>query len=104
MTHFVPPNSDLLAAGAAQATRTLRLLANENRLMILCHLGDGELSVGEIGAHIALGQSALSQHLALLRAEGAVATRRVGQTIYYRIADPAIGRIIATLADIYCPT
>lgn len=104
MTHFVPPNPDLLAAGAAQATRTLRLLANENRLMILCHLGDGELSVGEIGDRIALGQSALSQHLALLRGEGAVATRRVGQTIYYRIADPAIGRIIATLADIYCPT
>ena len=85
------------------AAALLRALANERRLLILCQLGDGELTVGALQARIGVSQSALSQHLALLREEGIVATRRAGQTIYYRIADPAAVQVIATLAGIFCP-
>ena len=89
---------------AARAATLLRLLGNERRLMILCQLAEGELSVGQIQPGVGLSQSALSQHLALLRAEGIVATRRDGQTIFYRISDPSALRIIATLAELFCPT
>lgn len=65
----------------------LRALANPQRLKILCLLASGELSVGDIQAHLGLAQSALSQHLAKLRAQNLVATRRRSQTIYYRIVD-----------------
>ena len=88
---------------AARAAALLRLLGNERRLMVLCQLADGELSVGQLQARIGLSQSALSQHLALLREQGVVATRRNGQTIHYRISDPAALRVIATLAELFCP-
>lgn len=93
----------LFAESAGQAATLLRLLGNEKRLMILCQLADGELSVGQIQARIDLSQSALSQHLALLREQGVVATRREGQMIHYRIADHAALRVIQTLAELYCP-
>lgn len=91
-------------ASAGKAASLLRALANERRLMILCQLTDGERSVSALQALIGLSQSALSQHLAKLREEGIVATRRDGQTIWYCIADPAAARVIETLAGIYCPT
>lgn len=91
-------------ASAARAATLLRLLGSERRLMILCQLGASELSVGQIQTRVGLSQSALSQHLALLREEGLVATRRDGQTIHYRIVDPAALRVIATLAELYCPS
>jgi DNA-binding transcriptional ArsR family regulator len=91
-----------MEANAAEVAEVLRALANEARLQILCQLGEGELSVGEINARLPLSQSALSQHLAKLRAEGLVATRREAQTIYYRIADARVGALISTLHDIYC--
>jgi ArsR family transcriptional regulator len=93
----------LFEESATRAAALLRLLGNERRLMILCQLADGELSVGEIQPRVGLSQSALSQHLALLREEGVVATRREGQTIHYRLADPAVARIIETLAELFCP-
>ncbi len=88
---------------ASAAAALLRTLSNEKRLMILCQLGDGELSVGALQERVGLSQSALSQHLALLREEGVLATRRQAQTIFYRIADPNAVRVIATLAEIFCP-
>lgn len=91
-------------ASAGAAADFLGALANERRLLILCQLGEGELSVGALQDRIALSQSALSQHLAVLRDEGIVATRRQSQTIFYRIANPAAVQLIATLAAIYCPT
>lgn len=93
----------LFEASAARAAALLRLLGSERRLMILCQLADGELSVGQIQPRVGLSQSALSQHLARLREEGLVATRRDGQAIYYRLADPAAARIIETLAELFCP-
>jgi ArsR family transcriptional regulator len=93
----------LFEESAARAAALLRLLGNERRLMVLCQLADGELSVGDIQRRIGLSQSALSQHLALLRADGVVATRRDGQTIFYRIADHSALRIVETLAELFCP-
>ena len=88
---------------AGRAAALLKVMSNEKRLMILCRLGDRELQVGALQPLVGLSQSALSQHLALLREEGLVATRREGQSIFYRLADPAAARIIATLASIFCP-
>jgi DNA-binding transcriptional ArsR family regulator len=93
----------LFEESAGRAAALLRLLSNEKRLMILCQLADGEMSVGEIQAGVGLSQSALSQHLALLRAEKVVATRRESQTIFYRVSDHAAMRVIETLAELFCP-
>lgn len=93
----------LFEESAGRAATLLRLLANEKRLMIVCQLADGELTVGDIQSRVGLSQSALSQHLALLRAEGIVATRREGQAIFYRLDDPAAMRVIETLAELFCP-
>lgn len=89
-------------ANASEAAKLLRALANERRLVILCQLADGERSVGELLPKVGLSQSALSQHLAKLREEGIVATRREAQTIWYRIEDPAAVKLVMTLADIFC--
>ena len=86
---------------AAEAAQLLKLLANEQRLTVLCRLSAGEMSVSELGEHVDLTQSALSQHLAKMRAEGLVATRREAQTIYYRLADPVAERLIGVLCDVY---
>ena len=94
---------DRFEASAGEAAGLMRALSNEKRLMILCQLGDGELSVGQMLPLVGLSQSALSQHLAKLRDEALVATRRDGTTIFYRIAEPAVLKVIAVLAEIYCP-
>lgn len=89
---------------AGQAASLLRLLANENRLLILCRLvASGEMPVGELAAAVKLSQSALSQHLAKMREDGLLATRREAQTVHYRIADPTVARVLALLKAIYCP-
>lgn len=103
MPTITASNLEKFQASAAQAAAMLKALANERRLIILCQLAEGELSVGALQARLQVSQSALSQHLAVLREEGLVATRRQAQTILYRIADPDAARIIATLAEIYCP-
>ena len=87
---------------AEQAESFLKALANRHRLMILCKLHESELSVGEILIDSELSQSALSQHLARLRADGLVQTRRESQTIFYSLADANVVRMIALLYDIYC--
>lgn len=87
---------------AGDAARLLKALANEKRLMVLCLLVEGERSVGELNAELDLSQSALSQHLAVLRADGLVDTRREAQTIYYSLAKGPAQRIIETLHGIYC--
>lgn len=94
---------DILEERAGEAAQLLKLLANENRLLILCRLvAKGEMPVNAIVAAAGLGQSAVSQHLAKLRDDNLVTTRRDGQTIHYRIADPNVARVIAVLKDIYC--
>ena len=89
---------------AVEAAEFLKLLANPQRLLILCRLvAEREMSVGELGEAGELSQSALSQHLAKLRDDGLVTTRREAQTIHYRIADKNVQRVLALLKDIYCP-
>jgi ArsR family transcriptional regulator len=90
-------------ARGSEAVSLLKTLANEKRLMILCKiLGRGEMSVMALCEDVRLSQSALSQHLAKMREEGIVNFRRDGQTIYYRVANPNVNRIIKTLKSIYC--
>jgi DNA-binding transcriptional ArsR family regulator len=91
-----------LQASARKATALLKAMANERRLTILCHLAGGEKSVGTLEAVLDLSQSALSQHLARLRADRIVLTRREGQTIYYRLAGNEATAIMATLHSLYC--
>ena len=89
---------------ADTAAQLLKMLANGQRLRVLCLLVEGELSVGQINERVDLSQSALSQHLAKLREEELVATRREAQTIYYRLSSGPAGQILASLHDIYCGT
>lgn len=93
-----------IKADSARAAAFLKAVANANRLMILCELKDGERSVTALEGVVPLSQSALSQHLAKLRAEGLVKTRREAQTIYYSLADERISRLIDTLDDLFCST
>lgn len=87
----------------AEVSATLQLLANQKRLLVVCHLAiAGEMSVGALAEVVGLSQSALSQHLARLRAEDIVATRREAQVLHYRISDPRIQKLLEALYDIYC--
>ncbi len=87
---------------AEKAAGMLRALSHGARLKVLCELVGGERSAGELVATAGLSQSALSQHLAKLREEGIVETRRDGQTIYYRLGDPDVARVLGTLHELYC--
>ncbi|OKO84632.1 transcriptional regulator [Bradyrhizobium sp. NAS80.1] len=88
---------------AVEVAGTLRALANERRLMILCQLVEcGESNVSSLAEAVGLSQSALSQHLAKMREEGIVAFRRESQTLWYRIADPRIEQLFATLHRLFC--
>ncbi|MBB5883704.1 MULTISPECIES: metalloregulator ArsR/SmtB family transcription factor [unclassified Xanthomonas] len=91
-----------MRAHASEAARLLKALGNEKRLLLLCLLVDHEQSVGELNARVELSQSALSQHLALLREDGLVQTRRDGQTIYYSLVPGPVQRILEVLHGIYC--
>ena len=91
-----------MADNVEQAEQMLKILANKNRLMILCSLQDGEMSVSELNEAVPLVQSALSQHLAALRKAQIVATRRESQTIYYRVIDKNVVAILATLYGLFC--
>ena len=91
-----------LEANARRASALLKAMGNTHRLMILCQLVEGEKCVSEMERVIGLSQSALSQHLARLRRDNLVATRRSAQTIYYSLAGREAREIIATLYDLYC--
>jgi len=87
---------------AGEAAALLRTLSNEKRLLILCTLAGGELSVSELNERIPMSQSALSQQLAVLRREGLVETRREAQTIYYSVVPSNAAAIIEVLRGLYC--
>jgi DNA-binding transcriptional ArsR family regulator len=90
---------------AGDAAGLLRSLANPNRLMVLCTLASsGELSVSALNECVPLSQSALSQHLAVLREDGLVATRREAQTVYYNVPDGPALQLLDVLYNIYCGT
>lgn len=99
-----PPTPELQrleqAAGKAQAL--LKALSNRDRLMLLCHLAEGERNVGELESSLGIVQPTLSQQLGVLRREGLVATRREGKLIYYRIASAEALAVINTLYQLFC--
>ena len=93
----------LLRGAIGQAVTTLKLLANEDRLLLLCQLSQGEKCVGELEEHLGIRQPTLSQQLGVLRGEGVVDSRRQGKNIYYSVTDPALLEILAVLYRLYCP-
>lgn len=101
----VAPTADFgdLAARAQEASHMMKLLANERRLLLLCHLADaGEMSVEALAESVGLSQSAASQHLALMREDGLVTFRRAGQTLHYSIARPDVARFLSMLKTVFC--
>lgn len=94
---------DRLEARAADIGRLLKVLGNDARLLVLCQLVDrGEVTAGSLTGTAGLSQSALSQHLAVLRQEGVVDYRREGQVLWYRLADRRVEELMATLYRLYC--
>ena len=92
------------SANAEQGVALLKAVANDSRLLVLCHLAvEGELSVSQLQERVRLGQSALSQHLAKLRDENIVATRKEAQTVFYRVCDPKAARLLNVLHELFCP-
>ena len=87
---------------AQDAAKLMQALSNPNRLMIMCVLSQGEHCVSELNEELALSQSALSQHLAVLRKQGLVSTRRQAQTIYYSVAEGPAMDIVALLHQHFC--
>src|SRR5690606_18792321 len=101
---MTPENLAAMREHAGDAAALMKSLANKNRLMILCTLVDGEMSVSELNERVPLSQSALSQHLASLREAELVVTRKEAQSVYYRLYGDAASKIISVLQSIYCPT
>lgn len=102
-----PPITDIIDPAqmrqhSGSAAQLLKALANEKRLMVLCLLAEGERAVGDLNALLDLSQSALSQHLAVLREEKLVQTRREAQSILYSLAPGPAFQVIQTLHKIYC--
>ena len=93
-----------MASAAQKASELMKTLGHKDRLMVLCHLSTGEKSVGELARLLDIPQSPLSQHLARMRSEGLVETRRESQTVYYRLAEGDARKVIKSIYDIYCPT
>ena len=102
MAKLENPNIRKMAKSAADASALMRALGHEKRLLILCHLAQGELSVGDLAQRLDLAQSPLSQHLARLRNDGLVETRREAQTIYYSLGSPEAAQVIKLLYKTYC--
>jgi ArsR family transcriptional regulator len=96
---------ETFAARAGEVATMLKALGNQRRLMVLCQLAEhGEMRVGDLAAAVGLSQSALSQHLGVMREEGLLAFRREAQVLWYRIADPRCETLLATLHHLYCET
>lgn len=87
---------------ADEAVAVLKGLASRNRLLLLCQLVEGERSVGELAQTLGLAQSVVSQHLSLLRREGVVIGRRDGQSIFYRISDLRVRKLMSTMFALFC--
>lgn len=94
---------ELMRAAASRAVGVLKMLANEDRLLLLCQMSQGELCVADLEQQLGIRQPTLSQQLAVLRGEKLVNTRRDGKNIYYSLADPSVMQILALLYGLYCP-
>lgn len=95
-------NLQEMRKNSAKAAQLLKAISNERRLLILCYLLEGEMSVGDMNDRLELSQSALSQHLALLRRHQLVKTRKEAQTVFYRIESGEVKAVLRVLHDLYC--
>ena len=102
MTELAAINIKEMRENASQAADLLKAMSNKHRLLILCHLGEKEMSVNELNNFVDLSQSSLSQHLARLRQDNLVKTRRESQTIFYSIANPSVVKLISFLHSEFC--
>jgi ArsR family transcriptional regulator len=102
MTVEVEIDPGQMASAAQKASDLMKTLGHKDRLMVLCHLASGEKSVGELASLLDIPQSPLSQHLARMRKESLVRTRRDAQTIYYSIASEDAARIVGLMHELYC--
>jgi len=96
-------NTGTLRLAANQAVGALKLLANVERLLLLCQLSQGEMCVSDLEQQLDIRQPTLSQQLGVLRNEGVVTTRREGKNIYYSVADPNLLQLLELLYRLYCP-
>ena len=94
---------DRMHDAAREACALLKALSNPDRLLILCHLSQGEARVGELEQVLGIVQPTLSQQLGVLRNQGVVATRREGKNIFYSVADPNVLELLVVLYRLYCP-
>lgn len=101
-TLFTTDISTTMRQGATEAIKLLKVMVNEDRLLMICHLLEGEKTVGEIEELLDIHQPNLSQHLTVLRKNGVVQTRREGRNVYYSLADPKAVAILETLHRLYC--
>jgi DNA-binding transcriptional ArsR family regulator len=104
MSHVLAGRMPQLRANARTAAPVLKAMGNPARLMILCRIAEGECSVSEIERAIRLSQSSISQHLAVLRRNDVVASRREGQAVFYSLASERVAAIMATLQRVFCTT
>ncbi|WP_299860243.1 metalloregulator ArsR/SmtB family transcription factor [uncultured Hoeflea sp.] len=95
-------DAECLETNSGKAAELLAVMGNQKRMLILCHLAQGEMQVGVLAEKVELSQSALSQHLAKLRNQDLVKTRRQAQTIYYSIKSPSVLTMLQTLNTIFC--
>ena len=99
---FTDFNHEVMRKKSQEALKLVRVLSNENRLLLLCQLSKGEMSVTELEEYLGIYQPTLSQQLGILRSEGLVNTRRDGKRIYYSIADEKALAVLSTLCGLYC--
>lgn len=92
-----------MEAAAERVSALMKTLGHKDRLLVLCNLAEGERAVGELASELSLSQSSLSQHLARMRNQGLVETRRESQTIYYSLSDGDVRELIRSLYTIFCP-
>jgi DNA-binding transcriptional ArsR family regulator len=102
MTEQTAIDAKKMARAAQKASELMKTLGHRDRLMVLCHLASGEKSVGELASLLDIPQSPLSQHLARMRKESLVSTRREAQTIFYSIASGKAGRMVELMHELYC--
>ena len=91
-----------LRAAAADAVSALKVLANQERLLLLCQLSQGEMCVSDLEEELDIHQPTLSQQLGVLRNQGVVATRKEGKNVFYSVADPALLEVLALVYKLYC--
>lgn len=93
---------DVMQHRAEEAVAVLKAIGNQNRLLLLCQMVNGERSVNDLAETLDLAQSVVSQHLSLLRRDGVVKGRREGQSIYYSISDSRVRTLMETLFEVFC--